>query len=593
MSLIGNIKSSELYTQMGAHPTDRGTRFCVYAPGAKNVELIRTHEGNECQRTQMWRHWDGRWETEIEKARAGTTYQYIVTAQNGRQCKKLDPFSFKIYSYGDRGFHSVVVNTQFAWDDFQWRKEREKYAHPDTPVSIYEIHLPSWQKEASTYRDLAYKLASYCKEMGFTHVEIFSFLEQSTSGPFAGYQPLGYFAPNHRLFSQMGWCSLHDAQEFIQILHKEGIGVILDWVPGHFNKEESGLSEFDGTPLFEYPDRRENHGAWQLNFSSEYVRNFLLSSVIFWLRKMKIDGIRIDALDEISRAGNGYDVRSFCRQLSKLVREEFPGVLLIAECWQNEWDVTSDLGFHRKWTGESKDILGFFKRPFGHRDVNTPISAAFAGAREKRVWHTTHDMSGRDEHCCNRGSLYDQIPYNDHFRKLDNLRLMLSYFMVMPGHKMIFMGDEFGQKEQWVSRVERNWSGVEWELLGSPEHKGMQQMVKALNHLYKTYPDLHRDSFGIEWIDTKDTTNHIISFRRGRLVCIFNFGPGSFDSYDVHFPDDRAYVREMVELFNSDAGTYRPPGNVTYAYLLRNAHGGVTGFSCKMAPFSSIIFEEK
>lgn len=611
MSLIINQDVNQvcsphmLYKRMGAHLTPNGTRFCVLAPNAKQVEVVQTCYGHSLTNAALLqKNSDGTWEKEIEGVKAGTTYRYRITTEKGEILSKLDPYSFKIQDDLNCDFNSVVVKTDYVWNDEKWREERKKYAHPDTPVSIYEIHLSHWKKNC-TYKELAPQLAQYCKTMGYTHVELFSLLDhdiyrcddgnRQKLPAFTGFQPISYFAPNHRLFSKQGWSDLTEFQQFIEALHHEGIGVIIDWIPNHFWTNSSGLAEFDGTTLYEYPDKRQAWACFMLNCLSARVQEFLLSSAYFWMCEMGLDGIRVDAIDATlwNCDNQQEEIKRFFHRMNSLIKKEFPGALLMAEGWGTDGSLTDPhrFGFTQKWTGESNQILEFFRRSFdqrcGHSSMHTITHAPFAGQKEKGIWQTTHDQSGKRPN-----SLYHQMP-GDHFQKLANMRLMISYLMTLPGIKMMFMGDDLAQKRDWESRVLEGKSGVEWNILNDVAHKGMQEVVKALNNLYKTRLELHRESIGLEWIDVKDTTNNVISFHRGHLACVFNFSHKSIPSYDIHFPNGAKPIREMVELFNSDAEEFGGSGNVTpQPYILKN-YSSVTGFRIRMPALACIIFEEK
>lgn len=607
--VLPRVQRYKLYTEFGAHPTEKGTRFTTYAPHAKMMSVAITYHGITQRKVAMCPiSENGVWEVEIEGIKPGTTYMYEITSQRDEKLWKLDPFSFKNYCYSGAGFNSIVCKEHDCpWTDWAWMEMRQKFTQKDTPISIYEIHVNSWKKNAQgklPYKQIAIELAAYCKEMGFTHVELFGLLDHSSEGSW-GYQPLSFFAPNFRHFNTSeGWESVREFQGLVDYLHSQGIGVILDWIPGHFDNHRNGLRDFDGSPIFEYPDHRQEWGASLFNYNSEFVRNYLLSSAYYWMQALHIDGIRLDALDPIlGRAPHGDErnVKDFMQQLTLMVEKNFPGVLMIAECWRNN-GITAPpgqggFGFHRKWTSASGRVHEFMRYPIDQRKgrLSDITDAPFQDGREQLIWHTDHDKTR-----ASTGSLYKQMP-GDHLQKIANLRLWYSYFMTLPGKKMFFMGDELAQVEDWDSRMRKGiWekpslAGVQWEMQDKPEHRGVQEMLQKLNKLYTSLPDLHKES-GLRWINI-DNHNNAIQFHRGNLACVCNFGLNTINEYNVFFPHHEQHskgIKEMREVFNSDDREFGGSGKTNaHVSLIKNQNNETIGFRVCVPPLSTMIFEEK
>lgn len=550
--------SHELYKKLGAHPNAQGTKFSLFAPSAKEVTLILK------DKYPMKKGPSGVWEVDVRGAKEGSSYLFQITGKDGKRVKKVDPFAFKI----DDAYRSVVHQSTFQWTDGAWLEERKKFANKDFPISIYELHISSWIKGAS-YKGLAKELARYCKDAGFTHVEVFGVIDHSSDKSW-GYHPISFFAPNHRLKG--------DFEEFVNEMHKEGIGVIIDFVAGHFSSNSIGLSKFDGTALYEYANSREAWGALLFDYAKECTQDLLQSCCYFWLNEMHVDGIRLDSLDTIIDNADNYDcIKRFMRKMNALAKDNFPGILMIAECWKSG-DITSadGFGFDFKWTGATNGVLEFFKKPFKMRDpyFHAITSASFQDANEKLIWHTDHDKSRKET-----GSLYQQFP-GSHFEKCSQMKLLIGYFMTLVGKKMVFMGDDFAQKKDWDTLLldKAAGSSVQWKLRSDASHKGVANMVRDLNALYKERYDLHCFN-QIKMVHT-DTKNHVIAYKRGSLLVVCNFGYRSFNRYDVHA---KGVVREV---FNSDHETY---GGTSMLNLGLQGKKSVTTIA--LPPFSVLIFE--
>ena len=361
-------------------------------------------------------------------------------------------------------------------------------------------------------------------------------------------------------------------------MHLQGIGVIVDWVPGHFSSNSLGLSEFDGTELFEYADHRKAWGATLFDYSKEWSQNFLLSSVDFWLREMHVDGIRVDSLDTIlDGATDASCVKRFMQKMNAHAKAQFPGVLMIAECWKSGGITSTDgFGFDVKWTGATNDILRFLSKGSGKSEFHL-VTEALLQKNERLLWHTDHDKSRKE-----KGSLYQQMP-GTHFEKCANVRLLMSFFFTLVGKKMVFMGDELLQVTDWDSQREHSSSSVEWQKEQEPDHQGMQQMVKQLNALYKTLPDLQKENTIVR--HHTDLHNQVIVYRRGSLLCVCNFGHNSFGTYEIPYSG-----HSLKEIFSSDDAQFGGSGKINSTVTLRkNSKGKVVGFALQLPPLATLI----
>jgi 1,4-alpha-glucan branching enzyme len=574
-----------LYEKLGAHPATvdgiAGTQFAVWAPNAESVSVIG--EFNEWERTRhpLKPHGiSGIWEGFVPDAKQGNCYKYFIRSRyNGYEVEKADPFAFRGEIAPKNA--SVIWELDYEWGDEQWMKERGKRNSLDAPISIYEVHAGSWMRVPEegnrwlTYRELAVKLAAYCKEMGFTHVEFLPLTEHPLYRSW-GYQTTGYFAPTSR------YGSPQDFMYLVDYLHQQGIGVFLDWVPSHFPTDAHGLARFDGTYLYEHADPRKGyHPDWKtsiFNYGRHEVCSFLLSSALYWLEKYHIDGLRVDAvasmlyLDYSRRPGEWIPNRhggnanleaiEFLRQLNKTVYREHPDVQMIAEestAWAQVSRPTSSggLGFGLKWDmGWMHDTLRYMKRNPAHRKFHQgelPFRMVYA-FRENFVLPLSHD-----EVVHGKGSLYGMMP-GDEWQKYANLRLLLGYMFGTPGKKLLFMGDEIGQWPEW-----KHDASIEWDVLGDGFHSGVQKWVKDLNRIYQTEPALHERDFsheGFEWVDFGDANNSTLFFLRKTrdagqwLLAAFNFTPVPRHNYRVGVPR-AGYWKELL---NSDAQIYGGSG---------------------------------
>ncbi|MCX8133714.1 MAG: 1,4-alpha-glucan branching protein GlgB [Roseococcus sp.] len=519
---------TRLYERLGAHLETRdgldGCHFAVWAPNAHAVSVIGDFNG-----WHKHTHWlrqihagSGIWEGFVPGVTAGQRYKFHIESNlNGYKVDKADPFAFA--SEVAPATASVVTRLDYEWNDGEWMARRKAANALDAPMAVYEVHLGSWRRSPDDpdrplgYRALALLLADYCRDMGFTHVELLPVMEHPFYGSW-GYQITGYFAPTSR------YGSPQDFMFFVDHLHQKGIGVILDWVPSHFPNDEHGLAWFDGTALYEHADPRQGyHPEWSsqiFNYGRHEVRSFLLSSALFWLDKYHIDGLRVDAvasmlyLDYARKEGewvpNEYGGREnlaairFLRQLNEAVYRDFPDTQTIAE-ESTAWPMVSrptylgGLGFGMKWNmGWMHDTLGYFRhdpvhRKFHHDQITFSIWYAF---HENFMLPLSHD-----EVVHGKGSLVGKLP-GDEWQRFANLRLLLGYMWAHPGKKLLFMGGEFGQWREWSEARELDW----WLLQYAP-HQGLQMLVRDLNRLHRELPALHArdcEPDGFLWTDVND-----------------------------------------------------------------------------------------
>ncbi|HEY3992343.1 MAG TPA: 1,4-alpha-glucan branching protein GlgB [Ktedonobacteraceae bacterium] len=597
--LFGQGKHYHLYEKMGAHPRVEngvaGTHFATWAPNAQTVSVIGDFNRWNRSANQMWRrHNDlGVWECFIPGVQVGTLYKFAIYSRyNNYAADKIDPYAFAFEVRPNTA--SVVADiTRHTWRDEQWMSTRKDRDWLNSPMSIYEVHLGSWKHVSErhvpgaveedrflTYRELADQLGAYVKKMGFTHIELLPVMEYPFDGSW-GYQVTGYYAPTSRFGTP------EDFQYFVDHMHQLGIGVLLDWVPGHFPKDGHALSYFDGTHLYEYADvRKGEHKDWGtlvFDYGRSEVRNFLLANALYWLREYHVDGLRVDAVasmlyldyqrKEGEWLGNIYGGREhleaidFLRQLNEAVYDQVPGTLTMAE-ESTAWPLVSrptyvgGLGFSMKWNmGWMHDMLEYMHldpihRRYHHNNITFSLMYAYS---ENFILPLSHD-----EVVHVKGSLINKMP-GDLWQRFANLRAFFGYMWGHPGKKLLFMGGEFGQWSEWNFR-----ESLDWHLLAppsDPRHEQLQEFVRDLNSLYVREPafselDNHPDGFS--WIDPHDSDNSVISFtRKGKqpedtLVFICNFTPVPRHGYRLGVP--MAGVWE--ELLNSDAQQYGGSGLV-------------------------------
>jgi len=592
LHLFGQGKDYRIYEKMGAHLRSvngvTGVNFAVWAPNASSISVIGDFNDWRHGATPMQlRHQDlGVWECFVPGLAAGALYKYAITSRfNNYTVEKSDPYGFAAELRSKTA--SIVADIhQHQWQDEAWIQERAQHHQLSSPISIYEVHVGSWRRAVNeqgeqrllTYRELAHALASYVKDLGFTHVELLPMTEYPYDGSW-GYQVGGYYAPTSRFGTP------EDFQYFVDYLHQQGIGVLLDWVPSHFPKDDYALSYFDGTHLYEYADSRKGEhkewGTYVFDYGRSEVRNFLIANALFWLREYHIDGLRVDAvasmlyLDYSRKSGewspNRYGGREhleavdFLRQLNEAVYAEQPGTLTIAE-ESTAWPMVTrptymgGLGFSLKWNmGWMHDMLDYMSldpayRRYHQNSITFSLMYAYT---ENFVLPLSHD-----EVVYGKKSLLSKMP-GDSWQKFANLRAFYGYMWGHPGKKLLIMGSEFGQWQEWNYTQSLDWHL--FEPPNDPRHAQLQQYLRDLNQLYQREPALSAldyDPAGFSWIDLHDTDNSVVSFMRrsnnadDTLLFVSNFTPVPRHGYRLGVPDPGEYY----ELINSDATRYGGSG---------------------------------
>ena len=568
-----------IYTLLGAHPDEvdgvRGTRCAVWAPNAREVSVVFDANGWRHGQHPLYSSDAGIWSGFVPGLLPGHAYKYSLRTQTGHLLEKADPVAFQ----AELRPNSASVVCQLAgydWHDQQWLQHRERTNWLEQPMAIYEVQLGSWRRPRDgrpyfNYRELAHMLVDYAQQMGYTHLQLLPITEYPFDGSW-GYQTVGYFAPTSRFGTP------HDFMYFVDYCHRHGIGVLVDWVPAHFPKDDHGLVQFDGTCLYEHADPRQgSHPDWGtlvFNYGRTEVRNFLLSSARFWLDVYHVDGLRVDAvasmlyLDYSRKPGewipNPYGGREnleavqFLRDMNTILHGEFPGVVTIAE-ESTAWGgvsrpvYTGGLGFSFKWDmGWMNDTLRYLRRDPIHRQYHqNELSFRMVYAfTENFVLPLSHD-----EVVHGKRSLLSQMP-GDHWQRFANLRLLYGYQYTTPGKKLLFMGGELGQWTEWNHDHE-----IDWALIGHAAHDGLRHMVADLNRLYREQPALHEldvQGDGYHWITCDDAAHSVyawIRYARHRddfVVVAMNCTPVPRPGYRLGVPQPGFYS----ELFNSDAGHY-------------------------------------
>ena len=580
INLFKGGKHYRLYEKFGAHPMEvdgeKGVYFSVWAPSAYKVSVIGDFNYWNDKQHELNVRWDesGIWEGFIPDAKEGVRYKFKIKSQNFVETEKSDPYAF--FCETPPNTASVVKNIEgYAWKDSDWMSYRKDKNGLDKPYAVYEMHMGSWMRDKDnnflTYTDLADKLVEYLKEMNFTHVEFMPVMEYPYD-PSWGYQIVGYFAPTSRFGSPK------DLMFLIDQLHKNDIGVIFDWVPSHFPSDDHGLGFFDGSHLYEHPDRKKGyHPDWKsliFNYGRNEVRSFLISNAFFWLDKYHVDALRVDAvasmiyLDYSREDGEwepnefggreNLDAISFVKDFNQGVFENFDGVQTIAEESTAFPGVTKPvelggLGFGMKWMmGWMNDTLEYFSkdpiyRKHHQNDITFSLAYAFS---ENFVLPLSHD-----EVVYGKKSLLNKMP-GDEWQKFANLRLMFGYMYTHPGTKLLFMGAEFGQSSEWNFN-----QSLDWHLLQFPPHKGLQIFMKDLNTLYRNTPALYEKAFsneGFEWINFSESENSVISYiRKGHdkvndIIVVCNFTSVVRKNYRIGLPRKGS----LKQVLNSDYKKY-------------------------------------
>ncbi|MDO4584419.1 MAG: 1,4-alpha-glucan branching protein GlgB [Planctomycetia bacterium] len=579
--LLGEGHHWRSYNKLGAHPCTiqgiAGVNFATWAPNAQEVSVIGDFNGWNPRANYLWNHrGNGIWETFVPEAREGMLYKFLVKGVNGEVVEKGDPYAFAC-ECPPKTACKIVDLKRYVWKDLAWMERRKEYDWQHRPISIYEVHLGSWQRNSShsddwmNYREIANRLVDYVKKMNFTHVELLPVCEHPLSASW-GYQITGYYAPTAR------YGSPEDFMYMVDLFHQHGIGVFLDWVPAHFPKDSRGLGRFDGTPLYEHADPRqgehEDWGTYIFNYGRNEVRNFLVSNALYWVDKFHIDGLRVDAVASMlyldySRKDNAWvpnkyggrenlEAIDFLREMNTQVQTQFPGVVTMAEestAWPNVTKPSygGGLGFCLKWNmGWMHDTLSYMEndpifRKYHQDQLTFSLLYAF---HENFILPFSHDEV---VHC--KGSMLGRMP-GDMWRKFANLRLLYSYQWTHPGKKLLFMGGEFGQWNEWDFN-----SQLQWDLLQYESHQGVQRCVSDLCEIYrreKALYELDFDGSGFQWIDCSNREMSTLSYlRKGKnpddfLVVVCNFTPEVRKDFWVGVPQ----TGEYQEIFNSDSRYY-------------------------------------
>ncbi|WP_416175695.1 1,4-alpha-glucan branching protein GlgB [Clostridium sp.] len=614
-------KNYYLYKFMGSHFREenrkKGVRFTVWAPKAKRIRVIgdfnnwKSQPQYELKKTAEGSIWTGF----IVGINTEVLYKYEIVCSDGKIVLKSDPYAR--YSEKRPGNASVVIHDKiFKWQDRRWMTRREKSNVYSRPMNIYEVHLGSWKKKPNgdfmNYREIAKCLVKYIKKMKYNYIELMPIMEHPLDQSW-GYQVTGYYSVTSR------YGSVEDFKYFIDLFHRNDIGVILDWVPGHFCKDEHGLYKFDGTCLYEYEDEKqaENKGWGAENFDlgKSEVRSFLISNAVFWFKEFHVDGLRVDAVANTlyldydrgpgewtpSENGDNKNTKAveFYRQLNKVIFNLFKGVIMAAE-ESTAWPLVSrpvylgGLGFNFKWNmGWMNDVLKFISLPpegkkYNHNLITFSMMYNYS---ENFILPISHD-----EIVHGKKSLVDKM-WGDYWNKFAGLRVFITYMYTHPGKKLIFMGTEFGQFAEWNDS-----KGLEWDLIDKfPMHKNIFHFYKSINDFYIKHSALWKFDYepsGFQWIDVNNSNQSIIVFirnsnnKRDTLIVLCNFTPKVYYDYDIGVP----YLGEYEEVFNTDKKEFGGSGEVMSGTLYskdKSYHNQKYCLTIKVPPMAAIILRSK
>ncbi len=612
-------KHYRLFEKFGSHITEyqgvQGVYFSVWAPSAKSVSVIGNFNYWDKGSHHLFVRWDasGIWEGFIPYIGKGETYKFCIQTQDNRLIEKMDPYAQQ-FEIPPRTA-SIVWDNWYEWTDSDWMAKRHTKNSLTSPMSVYEVHVGSWRRkngnEKLSFVELADQLMNYVKEMGFTHVEFMPIMEHPYE-PSWGYQVLGFFAPSSRFGSPQ------DFMYLVEECHKNDIGVILDWVPSHFPGDAHGLYEYDGTHLYEHPDmRRGYHPDWKsyiFNYGRNEIRSFLISNAVYWLERYHADGLRVDAvasmlyLDYSRKHGewepnifggnHNLEAISLFKELNETLYAQFPDIQIIAEESTSFSGVSrpiyaGGLGFGQKWMmGWMNDTLKYFQKdPMyrRHHQDQLTFSTNYAFS-ENFMLPLSHD-----EVVYGKKSLVGKMP-GDEWQRFANLRLLFSYMFTHPGTNLVFMGGEFGQTSEW--NFEKS---LDWWLLDHAPHRGIQNLMKALNHMYKTEPALYEKQFsheGFEWIDTSDRNNSIVIYaRKGnvskeQLIIILNMTPVPHENYRIGVP----MMGIWNEILNSDEHDFGGSGKTNKSLIMADEiawQGKAYSISLTIPPLGASILKVK
>lgn len=593
LHLIGEGRHERLWEALGARVMDGGIAFSVWAPNAAGVSVIADFNGwNPRQHPMRSLGSTGIWELFIPGQRAGAHYKFAITTGDGVQLDKADPMA-RFAEPAPATASIAVERDSYEWQDSAWIARRESQDILHQPMSVYEVHLGSWRK-GLTYQELSTELVEYVTDKGFTHVELMGVSEHPYE-PSWGYQVTSYYAPNNR------YGSPDDFRAFIDALHAANIGVIMDWVPGHFPRDAWALARFDGQACYEHPDPRRGDqpdwGTHVFNFGRNEVRNFLVANALYWCREFHIDGLRVDAvasmlyldysrnegewLPNIYGGRENLDAVAFLQEMNATVQRDVPGVLTIAEestSWPGVTKPTSEdgLGFSLKWNmGWMHDTLEYIQRDPAHRSHHhgeITFSMVYAYS-ENYVLPISHD-----EVVHGKGSLWQRMPADSSWDKAAMLRTLLAYMWTHPGKKLLFQGQEFGQIQEWDESRGVDWADQDgWE---GEYHRGLSRLTAELNALYTDKPAMGTDDHspdGFRWIAADDAANNVLSYLRRSadgsqwMACVINFSGSTIDNYRIGLPAAGTWRQALSTDAARFEGADRAQHNLTTA--TQGSHG--------------------
>lgn len=615
MYLFNEGQLTEAYKKLGCHvvkkKSKKGAWFTVWAPNMKSVSVTGDFNSwNSSQHSLDPQGNSGLWSGFVENVQPGQAYKFKMKTHSGSELEKADPFAFSCETAPKTA--SRVYHSDYGWEDREWMTTRKQRQSMQSAMAIYEMHLGSWKHHKTggslSYRELAKELPAYLKKMNFTHVEFMPVMEHPFYGSW-GYQTTGYFAPTSRFGEP------DDFKYLIDCLHREEIGVILDWVPSHFPADDFALSNFNGGALFEHADPRLGfHPEWKsliFDYGRREVRSFLISSAMYWLEEFHIDGLRVDAvasmlyLDYSRKAGEwlpnihggreNLEAVQFLKELNQAVYKKFPDIHMIAE-ESTAWPKVSGpvdaggLGFGMKWDmGWMHDTFKYFGRDpiyrsYHQNDLSFRMMYAF---HENFVLSISHD-----EVVYGKGSVLNKMA-GDEWQKFANVRALYAYMYAMPGKKLLFMGSEFAQPTEWNHDI-----SLPWDLLKDPKHQGISNLVQDLNGLYQNLRSLHYGDFsseGFEWLSADDAKNSVYSFYRksenGKpVLCIFNLTPHVLENYKVGVYHEGTWK----EVLNTDAKEYGGSGVGNFGKISTSqdsSHGKPASLSLTLPPLAALYLQ--